>query len=72
MFEVYPDAVVDITVEISELLGAETNIYTAVDGDPIIASVPSRDDLAPGQPLKLVFDMNHCHLFDEETELIIK
>ena len=72
MFEVYPDAVVDITVEISELLGAETNIYTAIDGDPIIASVPSRDDLAPGQPLKLVFDMNHCHLFDEETELIIK
>ena len=72
IIETYPDAVVDITVEISELLGAETNIYTSVDGDSIIASVSARDDLAPGQPLKLVFDMNHCHLFDADTELIIK
>ena len=62
---------VDITVEISELLGAETNIYTDVDGDPLIAAVPSRDDLAPGQPLKLWFDMNHCHLFDADTEMLI-
>ncbi len=71
MMQTYPGAIVDITVEISELLGAETNIYTSIDGDPIIASVPSRDDLAPGQPLKLVLDMNHCHLFDADTEAII-
>ena len=71
MMQTYPGAIVDITVEISELLGAETNIYTSIDGDPIIASVPSRDDLAPGQPLKLVLDMNHCHLFDADTEEII-
>lgn len=70
--EANPEAVVDITVEITELLGAETNIYTSVDGDAIIAAVTARDDLAPGQPLKLVFDMKHCHLFDLETELIIK
>ncbi len=70
--EANPEAVVDITVEITELLGAETNIYTSVDGDAIIAAVAARDDLAPGQPLKLVFDMKHCHLFDVETELIIK
>ena len=68
---VWANAMVDITVEISELLGAETNIYTDVDGDPIIAAVPSRDDLAPGQPLKLWFDMNHCHLFDADTEMLI-
>ncbi len=72
MIEAYPESVVDITVEISELLGAETNIYTSVDGDSVIASVTARDDLAPGQPLKLAFDMNHCHLFDPDTELIIK
>ena len=68
---VWANAMVDITVEISELLGAETNIYTDVDGDPLIAAVPSRDDLAPGQQLKLWFDMNHCHLFDADTELLI-
>ena len=71
MMQAYPGSIVDITVEISELLGAETNIYTSIDGDPIIAAVPSRDDLAPGQPLKLVMDLNHCHLFDADTEEII-
>ena len=71
MFEAWPQGVVDITVELSELLGAETNIYSNIDGDPIIAAVPSRDDLAPGQPLKLVFDLNHVHFFDEDTEKII-
>ena len=71
MKTVWANACVDITVEISELLGAETNIYTSVDGDPIIAAVPSRDDLTPGQPLKLWFDMNHCHLFDADTEELI-
>jgi multiple sugar transport system ATP-binding protein len=71
MKTVWANTCVDITVEISELLGAETNIYTNVDGDPIIAAVPSRDDLAPGQPLKLWFDMNHCHLFDADTEMLI-
>lgn len=70
--EAYPEASVDITVEITELLGAETNIYTSIDGDAVIAAVSARDDLAPGQPLKLALDMNHCHLFDPETELIIK
>ena len=71
MFQVWPQGVVDITVEMSEMLGAETNIYTYIDGDAIIASVHSRDDLAPDQPLKLVFDLNHIHLFDEETEEVI-
>lgn len=71
MMQAYPGSIIDITVEMSELLGAETNIYTSVDGDPIIAAVPSRDDLAPGQPLKLVMDLNHCHLFDADTEEII-
>ena len=71
MKTVWANACVDITVEISELLGAETNIYTSVDGDPIIAAVPSRDDLTPGQPLKLWFDMNHCHLFDADSEELI-
>ena len=70
--EANPTATINVTVEISELLGAETNIYTSVDGDAIIAAVAARDDLAPGQPLKLCFDMKCCHLFDPETENIIK
>ena len=71
MFDTWPDGVVEIKVEMSELLGAETNIYTSMDGDSIIGAVPSRDDLVQGQALKLVFDLNHVHLFDMDTEMAI-
>ena len=61
----------DITAEISELLGGETNVYTTVDGDQVVAAVPCRDDIAPGQPFKLWLDFDHIHLFDPDTELVI-
>ena len=57
MFETYPNAVVDCKVKISELLGAETNIYTEVGGCGLIASVQSRSDLTFDSDVKLVFDM---------------
>jgi multiple sugar transport system ATP-binding protein len=66
-----PYSMLDITAEISELLGGETNIYTTVDGDQVVASVPCRADIAPGQPFKLWMDFDHAHLFDPDTELII-
>jgi len=72
MFETYPNAVVDCKVKISELLGAETNIYTEVGGCGLIASVQSRSDLTFDSDVKLVFDMNKCHFFNPETENRIK
>lgn len=69
MFETYPNAVVDCKVKISELLGAETNIYTEVGGCSLIASVDSRSDLTFDSDVKLVFDMNKCHFFDIESEI---
>jgi len=69
LFETYPNAVVTCKVKISELLGSETNIYTEVSGDAVIASVPSRSDLTFDSEIKLVFDMNKCHFFDVETEM---
>ncbi len=69
MFETYPNAVVDCKVKISELLGSETNIYTEVSGCSVIAAVPSRSDLTFDSDVKLVFDMNKCHFFDESSEM---
>ncbi len=71
MFETWPGGVIEVKVEMSELLGAETNIYATVDGDSIIAAVSSRDDLVVGEQIKLVLDLNHVHLFDAETEEVI-
>ena len=52
LFETYPNAVVTCKVKISELLGSETNIYTEVSGDAVIASVPSRSDLTFDSEIK--------------------
>lgn len=66
-----PNFVVNIVVELSELLGSNTNVYTNIDDDTIVASLDARDDIHRGSSLKLLFDMNHCHLFDAQSELNI-
>ena len=68
VIETYPDSLIHVTVDVAELLGAETNIYASIGKDSIIASVPARDDLGKGSLVKLALDMNHCHVFDVETE----
>lgn len=68
VLDTYEDSKVTINVDVAELLGAETNIYSTIGNDSIIASVPARDDISKGSKLVLAFDMNHCHLFDNETE----
>ena len=65
------NSIVEVTVDVAELLGAETNIYATIGEDSFIASVPARDDLKTGSVVKLAFDMEHCHVFDAETELAV-
>ncbi len=72
VIETYPDATVELTVDVSELLGADTNIYATMDGNVVTASVDARDDLSIGSKVKLAFDMNKCHFFDKETEKAIR
>ena len=60
--------VLDLTVDVAELLGASTNIYTQVSGYNVCVVVKPRNDLKMGQSIKLAFDMSKCHLFNIETE----
>ena len=68
MFGQFKGAVLDLKVDVAELLGASTNIYTSVSGFNVCAVVKPRNDLRMGQMVKLAFDMSKCHLFDAETE----
>lgn len=68
----YKDATVDLTIEVLELLGAETILYTKTGEQSLIARVDSRTNVETGQVIKLAFDMNKVHFFDAETELRIK
>ena len=69
VFETYPESVVTVEVDVAELLGAETNIYTNINGFSVVASVDARADIRIGDHFKLALDMNKSHFFDPESEL---
>lgn len=72
VFKAYPEAVIEIEVDVAELLGAETHIYTTIAGHEVSASVDARYDIKLGQKIELVMDMNKCHFFDPESEERLK
>ena len=67
----------DVSVEVTELMGAEIYLYLAMGGseteDPtnLIARVSSRSQAKSGDTVKIAFDITHAHFFDKETEKCI-
>ncbi|MHC5227160.1 ABC transporter ATP-binding protein [Enterococcus sp. LJL99] len=66
------DAVVGSEVVVSELLGAETMLYTRLGDTEFISKVDARDFHNPGEMVDLAFNINKAHFFDTETEDVIK
>ena len=71
--EKLPDAQVELKVDVSELLGAESQITVKVPGtdsvgQSVTAKVPARADVHMGDTIKLAFNMEKCHFFDMDTE----
>ncbi|WP_400246309.1 ABC transporter ATP-binding protein [Niallia sp. JL1B1071] len=62
----------DAKVEVFELTGAESLVYSTLSGKEFVARLDSRADLQAGQTVKLAFDMNKSHFFDKESELRIR
>ncbi|GAA0300737.1 multiple sugar transport system ATP-binding protein [Gracilibacillus halotolerans] len=60
------------TIEVAELMGSESYLYSEVNGQDFVARVDSRTDVQGGEKIELAFDMNKCHFFDMETEERIK
>jgi multiple sugar transport system ATP-binding protein len=63
---------VNVKVDVAELMGAETMIYSQISGQSFVARVDARTEVKPGQQLALALDMNKAHFFDTETELRIR
>ncbi|MFB6465206.1 ABC transporter ATP-binding protein [Cytobacillus sp. Hz8] len=63
---------INVTVEVSELTGAETMIYSSLEGHNFVARIDSRSDIRHGVKIELAIDMNKCHFFDSQTEKRIK
>ncbi|MDD5937380.1 MAG: sn-glycerol-3-phosphate ABC transporter ATP-binding protein UgpC [Clostridiales bacterium] len=65
------DSVIDATVKVYELLGAEVFLYFTVDQFDITARVNPRTQARPGDTIQIALDLSKIHVFDKETEEVI-
>jgi multiple sugar transport system ATP-binding protein len=63
---------IEVKVENTELMGAETYLYLKTSGIDLTARVNPRTKAEPGQTIRIALDMNRIHFFDPETELAIR
>ena len=65
------DSIIDTTVKVYELLGAEVLLYFDVDQYTLTARVNPRTTARPGDKVRFALDLNKMHIFDKETEKVI-
>lgn len=63
--------VIECDVEVTELMGHETYLYLALEGDPLIARVNARSTAKVGDTVRIAIDTQKIHIFDAETEKTI-
>ena len=66
--EKFPQSIVDVTVQVAELTGAEMMIYSALDEQSFVARIHADAPVQAGHSIQLAFDLTKAHFFDEETE----
>lgn len=59
-------------VDVAELMGYETVVYSKVDNQDMVARLNSRQGFPSGSTLQLIIDMDNCHFFDINTGQRIK
>ncbi|HEM3641098.1 TPA: sn-glycerol-3-phosphate ABC transporter ATP-binding protein UgpC [Streptococcus suis] len=69
--DTYPSSIVEAEVVVSELLGAETMLYSKVGNTEFVSRVDARDYHNPGDKVRLTFNLNKAHFFDDETDQAI-
>jgi multiple sugar transport system ATP-binding protein len=65
-------AEVQARVDVKELMGSEIHLHLVADRQTFVARVDPRTRASVGKTIRLLFDMDHMHLFDAETERAIR
>jgi multiple sugar transport system ATP-binding protein len=60
-----------MTLDVVEPMGMETMVFFTVNGAEVCARVEPSAATAPGQPMRLYANLNHMHLIDPTTELVL-
>lgn len=64
--------VLDAEVELTELLGDNTNVYVDMDGEKVILKVDPHDTPEMDERIQFSIPYSSLYLFDGETELVIE
>ena len=67
-----PEAIVNCEVVVSELLGAETMLYSKIGKQEFISRVGVSETYRLGDQIDLSFNLNKAHFFDKDTQEVIK
>ena len=67
--DTFPNAKVEATVTVSELLGAESQLYSKLGETEFVSKVDARDYVKPGTKMIMGFDLNKAHFFDPTTKI---
>lgn len=66
-----PDGIVEATVDVTEMMGAETYLYMTSEGQGINARVDPSSLSRAGDVIKVAIDTTRIHIFDKDTEQVI-
>ncbi len=73
-----PGSTIDVSVEVTELMGAEIYLYLSFEGQEestngknIIARVSARSTSRAGDKIQIAFETSRMHIFDKDTERCI-
>jgi len=66
-----PDSVIEATIRVYELLGAEVYLYFDIEQYNWTARVNPRTTARPGDTIKMALDLSKVHVFDKETQQVI-
>ncbi|MDM8532237.1 sn-glycerol-3-phosphate ABC transporter ATP-binding protein UgpC [Anaerolineales bacterium HSG25] len=64
----FNEQLVEATVDVTELMGNEIFVYLQASEHTLIARVDPRADMRPGDKVKMAFNSDKIHIFDQETE----
>ncbi|GAA5416719.1 oligosaccharides import ATP-binding protein MsmX [Paraliobacillus ryukyuensis] len=67
-----PGSTITATIDVAELMGSESYLYSKLADQDFIARVDSRSDIQGGEQVKLALNMHKAHFFDNDSELRIK
>ena len=67
-----PGACIKVHIDLAEMMGSEDYLYFNIQGQKVIARIPSGKESKEGKDIQLAIDPERIHVFDKDTELVIR